>query len=45
MQINQGKKRNQISNKSHFDNLTQTVPQNTSFIVPDNSQYQTEHDL
>lgn len=44
MQINQVKKkkqkRNHISNKSHFDNLTQTVPGNTSYTIVDHLKSQ-----
>lgn len=45
MQINQVKKKgNQISKKSHFDNLTQTVPENTSYTVEDHLKSQKTHD-
>lgn len=48
MQINQvkkkRKKRNHISNKSPFDNLTQTVPENTSYTVVDHLKSQKTHD-
>lgn len=48
MQINEvkkkKKKRNHISNKSPFDNLTQTVPENTSYTVVDHLKSQKTHD-